>query len=346
MKTVKTIISVLLFLFVTQLLAAKSDVFKGDTIRYRFDKMLVEISSAGFAEESPESPRIEEHVEQIQKILKEMSMATPEEDERIVISLRELANDFTVSNYKDLKLTLEKKDSKKLIVFDDGIVFEKELGQYCIFIVTRDLNVKIYVDDLSALSVFSSENFKMKARKGTEALTEEIGTVYRKSPVQACVDLRENEPKVHVQTPSFKSLDMLYIMGGVGSGWVKNSFVSDINFRLGLGFSRKGMIKNIYSVGWNMMYDFSGSTDDNFFELNHFVSIGWDHNFSGSPLQEKWYGLSVGYLAVRNNDFFKENTFRVSVKKKINDSISLKPELYFNDFLKNIYPGIRLSVTF
>ncbi|QGY44741.1 hypothetical protein GM418_14005 [Maribellus comscasis] len=346
MKTVKTIISVLFFLFITQSLAAKSDVFKGDTIRYKFNKMLVEISSTAFADESPESPRIEEHIEQIQKILKEMTIATPAEDERIVISLCESADRFSVANYKDLKLTLEKKDSKNLIVFDDGTVFEKELGQYCIFFATRDLNVKIYVDDLADLSIFASEDFKRKAKEGTQAISDEIGKGYRKSPVQACVDLRENKPKVHVQTPSFRSLDMLYITGGVGSGWVKNSFVSDINFRLGLGFSRKGMIKNIYSVGWNMMYDFSGSTNDNFFELNHFVSVGWEHNFSDSPLQDKWYGLSVGYLAIRNNDFFKENTFRVSVKKRINDSVSLKPELYFNDFLKNIYPGIRVVVNF
>ena len=94
------------------------------------------------------------------------------------------------------------------------------------------------------------------------------------------------------------------------------------------------------------MYDFSGSNENKFFELNHFVSLAWEHNFSNSPLEDKWYGFSAGYLVKRNNDFFKENTFRVSVKKRINDTISLKPELYFNDFFKNIYPGVRFTVTF
>ena len=72
-------------------------------------------------------------------------------------------------------------------------------------------------------------------------------------------------------------MDMLILSGGIGSGWVKNSFVSDIIFKLGLGFSRKGMMKNIYSAEWNMMYVFSDSNENKFFELNHFVSIGWEH---------------------------------------------------------------------
>ena len=346
MKTIKTIVFAILFLLITQSLTAKSDVFKGDTIRYKFDKMLVEISSTNFADESPEKPQIEKRIQQIRKVLAEMSIAIPAEDERIVIALHELNNNLTVSNYKALELKLEKKNSKNLIVFDDGTVFEKEFGQYCIFLNTRYLNVKIYVNDLADLPFIFSENFKNKARKGTKAVSDEIGKAYRKSPVQACVDLRKNEPLVHIQSPAYKSLDMLYLTGGIGSGWVKNSFVSDVNFRLGLGFSRKGMIKNIYSIGWSMMYDFSDSSEENFFELNHFVSVGWDHNFSDSPLKDKWYGFSVGYLVKRNNDFFKENTFRVSVKKKINDSISIKPELYFNDLLKNIYPGIRVIINF
>ena len=139
---------------------------------------------------------------------------------------------------------------------------------------------------------------------------------------------------------------MLILSAGIGSGWVKNTFASDVNFRVGFGFSHKGIMKNIYSAEWNMLYDFSDSNENKFFELNHFVALGWEHNFSNSPLQDKWYGVSVGYLVKRNNDFFKENTFRISVKKKINDTFSIKPELYFNDFFKNVYPGVRFSVAF
>ena len=139
---------------------------------------------------------------------------------------------------------------------------------------------------------------------------------------------------------------MLVLSAGIGSGWVKNTFVSDINFRMGFTFGNKGMFKNMYAIDYNMMYDFSESNENKFYELNHFVALTWEHNFSNTPVEDQWYGFSVGYLVKRNNDFFKDNTFKVSVNKKINNTFIVKPELYFNDFFKNVYPGIRLSVAF
>ena len=346
MKTVKTIIPFLFFFFLFESLAAKDDVFKGDTIRYKFDKMLIEVASSDYVNYNPGEEQIQQGIEQVQQILKEMSITPPEEGKKVVISLHDLDGKLLTSNYQDLKLKLEEENSKGLIVFDDGTIFEKDFGQYCIFLISRQVNVKVFVENLSDLNFFSSETFKVKAKEATNAVREKAGAGYRKSPVQACVEISGGTPEVYIQSSPYKSLDMLYLTGGIGSGWVKNTFVSDISFRLGLGFARKGMIKNIYSIEWSMMYDFSNSNNNKFFELNHFASFGWEHNFSNSPLEDKWYGFSVGYLVKRNNDFFKENTFRVSVKKKINDTISLKPELYFNDFLKNVYPGIRLSVTF
>jgi hypothetical protein len=346
MKTIKTMSILILFLFISSDLCAKEVVFKGDTIRYRFDNMLVEITSTDFIAESPEKNGWEEQITLVQKILAEMSVAIPAEDERVFILIRDMGDNLMEWNYKDLELKREKKNAKNLIVFEDGTIFEKEFGRYCVCFMYRTVDMKIYINDLADLSFFTSETFMQKTGEGTESVSNTIGQNYRKSPVRACVDLRASEPKVYIQSPAYKTLDVLEITGGVGSGWVKNTFVSDINFRLGLGFARRGMIRNIYSAGWDMMYDFSESNDNRFYQLNHFVSLGWEHNFSNSPMEDKWYGFSVGYLVKRNGDFFKENTFRVSVKKKINDTISLKPELYFNDAFRNIYPGIRVSVAF
>lgn len=346
MKTVKTIFILILILFFSADLWAKEGVFKGDTIRYRFDKMLVEVISNDYVAKSPEKTEMEEPITLVQKILAEMSIETPAEDERVSILVRDLGDNLIEWNYNDLELTREKKNAKNLVVFDDGTIFEKEFGRYCVCFMFYTMELKIYVDDLADLSFFTSETFKQKAGEGTESVNNAIGQNYRKSPVRACVDVRNSEPEVHIQSPAYKTLDVLEITGGIGSGWVKNTFVSDIYFRIGLGFARKGMIRNIYSVGWDMMYDFSDSNDNKFYQLNHFVSLGWEHNFSNSPLENKWYGLSVGYLVKQNGDFFKENTFRVSVRKKINDTVSLRPELYFNDFFQNIYPGIRVSVAF
>lgn len=345
MKTIKTVAIVFILSIISQSVTAVSGTFKGDTIRYKFDKVLVEVTSPNFVSNSPEKLQLGERISQVQMILNEMSIEKPSEDQRIVITLRDASSDLLEGNFKDVELRNEKMNSKDLVIFDKGAIFEKGFGRYCISFIYHDLEIKLYVNDLSELSYFSSEAFIQKAKSGTKSIQEEVGQ-HRKYPVQAWVDLRADEPEVFIQETGNKPLDMLLISGGIGAGWVKNTFVSDLNFRLGLGFVNRGMMKNIYSIDWSIMYDFTNSSDENYFDLNHFVSLGWEHNFSNSPLEEKWYGLSFGYLVKRNNDFFKENTFRLSMNKKINNTFSVQPELYFNDFFKNIYPGIRVSVAF
>ena len=345
MKTIKAIAFLILLLIVSKTLYAMDGYFKGDTIHFKFDKMLIEVASTNYISKSPDKTMMTDRIKQVQKVLDKMTIAPPADDEMITITFSDMGSDMYVRNYKELELTNKKRKSKNLIVFEDGTIFEKEFGRYCICFSYRAMEMKIFVDKLDDLAFFFSDTFEKKAMEATASITQKIGDSYRKSPVRAWVDVRDEEPKVYIQE-SGKMLDMLLISGGIGSGLVKNTFVSDINFMLGLGFTRKGIMKNIYSADWSMMYDFSESNENKFFELNHFVSLGWEHNFSNSPLEDKWYGFSIGYLVKSNNDFFKENTFRVSVKKRINDTISLKPELYFNDFFKNVNPGIRFAVAF
>ncbi|HYQ56235.1 MAG TPA: hypothetical protein VEP89_02730 [Draconibacterium sp.] len=340
----KTIISILLFLSLAPSISAMEGYFKADTVWYKFDKMMVEVASTNALQKSPHKMSMQGRVEQIQKVLAEMTIVPPANDERITISYRDQGEDMWEWNFKQIELSRSKRNSKSIVVFDDGTTFEKDFGHYCIYFSYRAMEMKIFVDDLSDLDFFLSEEFNKKAQQSEDFLKKEYGEKYKKGII-AWLDMRGNEVKAYSQNNS-KNLDMLIISGGVGSGWIKNTFVSDINFRLGLSFSKKGVFKNLYAIDYSLMYDFSESNDNKFFELNHFVSLAWEHNFSDISGQDKWYGFSVGYLVKRNNDFFKDNTFRVSVNKKINNTFMIKPELYFNDFLKNVYPGIRLSVAF
>jgi hypothetical protein len=342
----KTIIPFILLVLLAQLSALSNTPFKGDTIWYKFDNMLVEVVSTDFKATSPETSKVVESMVKMKRVLEQLTITEPAQDEQVMITFRDLSDKVRVWNYRDIELTREKKSSKNLMVFDDGTIFEKDFGRYCVSIICNDWEIRYYINELSVLDEIESENFSTKAGQGTQSVSAKVGSLYRKTPIQAWVDLRKEQPEVFIQNSGYKPNDMLLISGGIGSGWVKNTFVSDLNFRFGLGFARHGMMKNIYSLDWSMMYDFSNSNDDRYFELNHFMSLSWEHNFSNSPLDEKWYGFSFGYLIKRNNDFFKENTFRFSVNKKINNTFSVKPELYFNDFFKNIYPGIRIAVAF
>lgn len=342
MKTVITMLFILLF---TQTVSAMEGYHKGDTIWYKFDKMLIEVASTNALRKIPGEMHMQGRIEQIQKVLSEMAIAEPANDERIIISFKEQDEDMWVWNFKEIDLIRIKKNAKTLVVFEDGTTFEKDFGKYCIFFSMRAMEMKIYVEDLDDLSFFFSDDFKSKTQMASSFLSEKYAEKERKKII-AWLDLRGSEVKPQIGSRGQQNYDMLILSGGIGSGWVKNTFVSDINLRLGVSFGSKGLYKNAYYVDWNMMYDFSESSENKFFELNHFVSLTWDHNFSKTPAQDKWYGFSVGYLIKRNNDFFKKNTFRVAVNKKINDTFSVKPELYFNDFFKNVYPGVRFSVAF
>jgi hypothetical protein len=309
--------------------------------------MLVEIASANYTLQSPNNAANKKRVEQIQKILSEMTIETPAANDIINISFRDQGGKSLATwDYKEIDFSYRKKDSKKLVVFDDGAIFEKEFGHYCIFYSNYAVDMKIFVDNLEDLKYYASEKFIKKIENGTDVIIEKIGNDYKKTPVIVCADLKNDEAIVHILNSNYRSLDMLLISPGVGLGLVKNTFVSSFDLNLGVGFSKKGIMKNIYFIEWNTMYDFSESSTNRFFELNHFLSLGWEGNFSNSPVKDDWWAFSIGYLVIRNNDFFKENTFRLSYKKRINDIISVKPELYFNDFFKNVYPGIRFSVSF
>ena len=342
----KTIITLLLLFLFSQSVLAMEGYHKGDTIRYKFDKMLIEVASTNVLQKGivvVESYL--DRVKQIQKILNEITIVPPADDERVTISFREMGDDLYVWNYKEVELSRSKRTSKTLVIFEDGSTFEKDFGRYCIFFSFKAVETKIYVDDLADLDLILADDFNVKVKQSEQLLFEKFGEKYRKG-IHAWIDLRGEEAKGHFLNTSYKTNDMIILSAGIGSGWIQNTFVADINFRLGFAFGNKGMLKNIYAIDYNMMYDFSESNENKFYELNHFVALTWEHNFANTPVEDKWYGFSVGYLVKRNNDFFKDNTFKVAINKKINNTFIVKPELYFNDFFKNVYPGVRLSVAF
>ncbi len=55
--------------------------------------------------------------------------------------------------------------------------------------------------------------------------------------------------------------------------------------------------------------------------------------------------ISIGYLTPRQGEYFNKHTFRLSVgdMEFLGGKILLQPQIYFNDFLRCITPGLRLS---
>jgi len=56
--------------------------------------------------------------------------------------------------------------------------------------------------------------------------------------------------------------------------------------------------------------------------------------------------FSLGYLINRNGDFFEKNTFRFGAGKLKLTKTTIEPSIYFNNFIKGVIPGIRITQSF
>jgi len=345
MKTDKTMfLSLIVFLLLSQPVKAMKGYFKGDTIWYKFDKVLLEITSTNAIQKNKMGDAEKERIKYVQKVIDEMSIVKPADDERIQIAYRDMGDDMYVWNYKELDLVYLKVNSKKLVVFDDGTTFSKDFGRYSILISYRVVEIKICVNDLADLNLIFEDSFDNKFELANKYLSTRFSKNYKKG-IKGWLDLRESEVKGYFQDVSYKTNDMLILGAGVGGGFIKNQIVTSFGFRLGFSFGHKGIFRNAYFADYELLYDFPEDGSDKY-KINGFLSLGYEHNFSRNPDKENWYGISLGYLVDRNNDIFGKNTVKVSVLKRINNSITILPEIYFDDFYKDGSPGLRVQITF
>ena len=56
--------------------------------------------------------------------------------------------------------------------------------------------------------------------------------------------------------------------------------------------------------------------------------------------------FSIGYLIHREGEFMEKNTFRFGAGKLKLLKTIIEPSIYFNNFLKGVTPGIRISQAF
>lgn len=138
-----------------------------------------------------------------------------------------------------------------------------------------------------------------------------------------------------------RNLDMLFLKGGVGASLIKNEPVIDFAAEIGLGFGKKGIIKNQYYLSYNLLFDF---IDNSTLDLNSFVNLGYRYNLSKKKSDDNWLGVELGYLVSKQGDMFNENTFKFGVNWEVGKYISISPQLYFSK--DQTYPAVRIGFGF
>lgn len=145
---------------------------------------------------------------------------------------------------------------------------------------------------------------------------------------------------LHRNNTMASSNDQIAISAGTSLENVKGEWNGSFYTKLTLILGNKNIPKHAFSLGYEWMYDFS-SGDKN---INHWVDLGYQYNFSKNPKKQDWYNLSLGYLAKRNGDLFDKDTFRLGISKNVHENISIVPQIYFNDFFKDAYPGFKIKI--
>ena len=341
MKTRKTI--TLLLILTLLLIAGKSsgvERFKGDTIRMIFENFMIEVISPDLIRNPLKHAGIEDNAAKISNWLEALSISEPGSDELIYIVISDV-DEKDKLNYKNVTFENLKKTSKKM-VFSDGKILVRDFGNYVIELIEPAVTTKYYLLNLQDLKKISDKTFSQQISNADILLP--VGR--KKINGWLTMNADGNFDSHFLDEASPLTSDMLILNAGVGAGIVKNQWVNDISFKIGLAFGEKGLQQNLYFAEFKMVYDFSNASGDNIFSVNSFVTAGWEHNFSKNSEKEKWFGLSLGYLVSRKTDFFEKNTWKFAINKRINQTISISPEFYFNGFFKNIYPGVQVGISF
>lgn len=131
-----------------------------------------------------------------------------------------------------------------------------------------------------------------------------------------------------------------YARGNVFTGF---SFGAAFNYAKTRGANGSRMGIGIY---WEPQFSFrSDSSGKMQSSRNDFLTLRFEERPNKPHANfEILRTLSVGYLNRNNGNYFEKNTFRLGLPGVASGNLHLEPELYFNDFFKNVSPGIKLSL--
>lgn len=80
-------------------------------------------------------------------------------------------------------------------------------------------------------------------------------------------------------------------------------------------------------------------------DRNDFLTLRFQEVDHRTPSGFRFFNTtSISYLIRRQGLLFEQNTFKLGLPGLRNGRLSVEPELYFHDFLKQVSPGIRLGI--
>ncbi|MCU4163520.1 hypothetical protein [Carboxylicivirga caseinilyticus] len=137
-------------------------------------------------------------------------------------------------------------------------------------------------------------------------------------------------------------MDVIQLSAGSGLQSLKGQWLGSFNAQAAIIFTRKGIDKHAFSFTYEWMYNFT--TPDQKY-VNEFIDLGYSYNFSRTIGKDEWVGLTFGFMTKQRGEFFANNTYRLGLNTRLNKHLGVGPQIYFNDFFQNVYPGINVSIS-
>jgi hypothetical protein len=145
----------------------------------------------------------------------------------------------------------------------------------------------------------------------------------------------------------------LSALAGVTAQTYTNYFTP--SFSLGFAISvRQGANKNTVGFTWEPLFFFPVDAQGHQQTLhNDFLVFSYSYNRSGKKEEEKpnrviniGPDFSLGWLVNREGGYFQKHSFRFSAARLtlMHNYVNIEPCIYFHDFLRNVTPGIKISL--
>ncbi len=132
-------------------------------------------------------------------------------------------------------------------------------------------------------------------------------------------------------------------------GFARGQFYTGVSLGATLNFSSvSDRYNSTHSFGllWEPQFTFGQDADNKVVtRRNDFLTFSYEKSANQpKPFFTFMNKVSLGYLIRQKGDLFEKNTFRLGISGISNGRFQLEPEFYFNEFFKNVSPGIRMTL--
>lgn len=225
-------------------------------------------------------------------------------------------------------------------VFIDKRIHLLELSSHDKF---NDYKALVHFKTMDQLQELLTFDFEKINQELIETFTLPENQYLKRKPFTAWINVNEDsQTELIYNQIADHPTDVLQLSAGTGLQSLKGQWLGSFNTQATIILTKKMVDKHAFSIAYEWLYNFT--TPDQKY-INQFIDFGYAYNFSTIPNKDKWTGISFGFITNQKGEFFEKNTFRFGLNTKVSKSISVGPQIYFNDFFKNVYPGVNISIS-